>query len=163
MRPESSLRWPTSALRIPNYTLNSEPHSDFLNLTPNSKNSLRILEPHSDFKKLTPKSKSLPTSSPGTEPSFSNCTTEYCSIYISIWRRQTRYAHYNVKFVQQQWRFAVNFVLHAVQNFTKKHKHLNIISSKNRNRMSHSSPPGLMAWVSPRVNAWTQADTRLKI
>ena len=51
------IRWPNSALRIPNYTPNSKPHSDFLNLTPNSKNSLRIQKTHSELKKLTPNSK----------------------------------------------------------------------------------------------------------
>ena len=52
------LRWPTSALRIPNDTPNSKPYSEFLNLTPNSWTSLRIQKSHSEFKKLTPNSKS---------------------------------------------------------------------------------------------------------
>ena len=43
------VRWPTSVLRIPNDTPNSRPHSEFQNLTPNSKSSLRILKPHSKF------------------------------------------------------------------------------------------------------------------
>ena len=51
------VRWPTSALRIPNDTPNPKPHSEFLNLTPNCKNSLRILKTHSKFLKLTPNSK----------------------------------------------------------------------------------------------------------
>ena len=54
----SSVRWPTSALRIPNDTPNSKPYSEFLNLTPNSKSSLRIQKSHSEFKNLTPNSKS---------------------------------------------------------------------------------------------------------
>ena len=43
-RKEGILRWPTSALRIPNDTPNSKPHSEFFNFTPNSKTSLRILK-----------------------------------------------------------------------------------------------------------------------
>ena len=52
------VRWPTSALRIPNDTPNSKPHSEFQNLTPNSKTSLRIPKSHSEFQNLTPNSKS---------------------------------------------------------------------------------------------------------
>ena len=60
-----TLRWSTSALPILNSTPNSwtslrirKPHSEFLNLTPNSqKTSLRIQKHHSEFKKLTPNSK----------------------------------------------------------------------------------------------------------
>ena len=51
------LRWPTSALRMPNDTPNSKLYSEFLNLTPNSKTSLRIQKHHSEFTKLTPNSK----------------------------------------------------------------------------------------------------------
>ena len=47
----------TSALRIPNYTLNSKPHAELQKLTPKSKTSLRILKTHSEFKNLTPNSK----------------------------------------------------------------------------------------------------------
>ena len=50
-------RWPTSALQMLNDTPNSKLHSQFLNLTPNSWTSLRILEPHSKFQNLTPNSK----------------------------------------------------------------------------------------------------------
>ena len=52
-----AIRWPTSALRMRNDTPNSKLHSEFLNLTLNSKTSLRILEPHSKFQNLTPNSK----------------------------------------------------------------------------------------------------------
>ena len=57
------VRWPTSALRMPNDSPNSKPYSEFLNLTPNSKTSLqiqtslRIHKTHSEFKNLTPNSK----------------------------------------------------------------------------------------------------------
>ena len=51
------LRWSTSALRMPKDTPNSKPYSEFLNLTPNSKTSLRNLEPHSKFQNLTSNSK----------------------------------------------------------------------------------------------------------
>ena len=40
-----------------NLTWILEPHSEFLNLTPNSKTSLRIQKHHSEFKKLTRNSK----------------------------------------------------------------------------------------------------------
>ena len=50
-RTPRKLRWPTSALHMPNDTPNFKPYSEFLNLTPNSKISLRILEPHSKFQK----------------------------------------------------------------------------------------------------------------
>ena len=68
-----TLRWSTSALPILSSTPNSwtslrirKPHSEFLNLTPNSqKTSLRIqkhhsefTKTHSEFKNLTPNSKS---------------------------------------------------------------------------------------------------------
>ena len=50
------IRWHTSALRMPNDTPNFKPYLEFLNLTPNSWTSLRILEPHSEFLNLTPNS-----------------------------------------------------------------------------------------------------------
>ena len=53
------IRWHTSALRMPNDTPNFKPYLEFLNLTPNSWTSLRILEPHSEFKNITQNSKQL--------------------------------------------------------------------------------------------------------
>lgn len=47
----SNLRWPTSALRIPNYTPNSKPRSKLKNLTPNSKKSLQVLKGPPNTKK----------------------------------------------------------------------------------------------------------------
>ena len=55
----ATLRWPTSALRMPNDTPNSKPYSEFLNLTPNSKTSLRIQKPHSEFTKTHSEFKNL--------------------------------------------------------------------------------------------------------
>ena len=67
------LRWPTSALWMPNDTPNSKLHSEFSNLKPNSKTSHRILEPYSKFKNLTPNSKtSLQIRKPHSE--FKNRT-----------------------------------------------------------------------------------------
>ena len=44
------IRWHTSALRMPNDTPNFKPYLEFLNLTPNSWTSLRIQKHHSEFK-----------------------------------------------------------------------------------------------------------------
>ena len=74
------LRWPTSALRMPKDTPNSKLYSEFLNLTPNSKtslrihkNSLRIQKPHSEYKNLTSNSwTSLQIPKPHSE--FKNTT-----------------------------------------------------------------------------------------
>ena len=68
------LRWPTSALWMPNDTPNSKLHSEFSNLKPNSKTSHRILEPYSKFKNLTPNSK-IALRIPELHSKFQNLTS----------------------------------------------------------------------------------------